>query len=113
MSGGTAYVLDEDGTFVSEKRVNREMVDVDPFEDPEDIETVRELIEEHRALTGSAVAERVLDDWENMTGKFVKIMPVDYKRVLENMKREEREREIEMAQAAEALDPIAGEVSNG
>jgi glutamate synthase (NADPH/NADH) large chain/glutamate synthase (ferredoxin) len=77
MSGGIAYVLDEDGTFAS--RCNPELVGLDPLE-AEDADELRALVEEHRARTGSAVAERLLADWD--PARFVKVMPHDYKRAL-------------------------------
>jgi glutamate synthase (NADPH/NADH) large chain len=80
MSGGIAYVYDPTGTFPH--RVNREMVDLDPLED-EDVEWLRDILRKHLAETGSAVATRILDRWHNEVRRFVKIMPKDYKRVLE------------------------------
>ncbi|HUA73218.1 MAG TPA: glutamate synthase large subunit [Solirubrobacteraceae bacterium] len=81
MSGGVAYVLDEHGAFAD--RCNMGMVG---FEAPsaEDAAELRELIEEHAERTGSPVAARVLDGFEELLGKgaFVKVMPHDYKRVL-------------------------------
>jgi glutamate synthase domain-containing protein 3 len=79
MSGGIAYVLDADGSFPT--RCNTELVGFDPLEDS-DVETVRALVEEHLARTGSAVAQRILDDWEAALPSFVKVMPHDYKRAL-------------------------------
>jgi glutamate synthase (NADPH/NADH) large chain len=79
MSGGIAYVLDEDGTFPT--RVNPEMVDLDPLDDA-DREFLHERVERHLAETDSAVARRLLDDWDATLGRFRKIMPRDYKRVL-------------------------------
>ncbi|HEV8295663.1 MAG TPA: glutamate synthase large subunit [Acidimicrobiales bacterium] len=80
MSGGMAYVFDEDGTFA--RRVNGEMVDLDPL-DEEDEEWVRERISVHVAETASAVGTRVLARWLQDRERFVKVMPQDYKRVLE------------------------------
>ncbi|HEX2039800.1 MAG TPA: glutamate synthase large subunit [Acidimicrobiales bacterium] len=80
MSGGIAYVYDADGTFPH--RVNREMVDLDPMED-EDVEWLRDILRKHLAETGSAVATPILDRWHNEVRRFVKVMPKDYKRVLE------------------------------
>jgi glutamate synthase (NADPH/NADH) large chain/glutamate synthase (ferredoxin) len=81
MSGGVAYVLDEDGTFA--KRCNMGMVG---FEVPSaaDALELRAMVEEHQLRTGSPVAARVLADWEELLGggAFVKVMPHDYKRVL-------------------------------
>ncbi|MBI1733856.1 MAG: glutamate synthase large subunit [Candidatus Rokubacteria bacterium] len=80
MSGGVAYVLDVDGDFRT--RVNPGMVDIEPFERPEDIQLVRDLVTRHVRLTRSAYARRILDEWVAMRPRFVKIMPRDYKRVL-------------------------------
>ena len=88
MSGGIAFVLDEDDTFVS--RVNPEMVDIDPMSDDE-IEWLQDRIQRHQAETGSAVAEQLLADWATSVTKFKKVMPRDYKRVLEAMARAERD----------------------
>jgi glutamate synthase (NADPH/NADH) large chain/glutamate synthase (ferredoxin) len=97
MSGGIAYILDPEGAFPG--RCNTEMVDLEEPDDA-DLEEVRALIEEHRERTGSTVAERVLSDWASLTGAWVKVMPVDYKRVL-------RER----AEEAEKASVDAGEPS--
>ncbi|HEV7677573.1 MAG TPA: glutamate synthase large subunit [Candidatus Dormibacteraeota bacterium] len=79
MSGGVAYVLDEEGTFA--ERCNHGMVELESLDD-EDLEALRSLLQRHRDYTGSGVAERVLLDWDRAVQKFVKVMPVDYKRVL-------------------------------
>ena len=93
MSGGVAYVYDIDGDFAS--KCNRGTVDLDPVEADEDIAELLELIELHKEYTGSAVAERVLEAWPDVLGKFVKVMPTDYKRVL----RERRSHDEEMESA--------------
>ena len=82
MSGGIAYVLDPDGTFAT--RCNPELVEFEPLE-AEDVATIRGLVEEHLALTGSALAGRVLDEWQLQLPLFVKVMPRDYKRALEDL----------------------------
>lgn len=79
MSGGVAYVFDEDGDF--KPKCNREMVDFDLIES-EDIQLLNTAISNHHKLTGSAVAEAMLNDWESTLAKFVKVMPRDYKAVL-------------------------------
>jgi len=81
MSGGVAYVLDEDGGFAA--RCNMGMVGFEALA-PEDVSELRALIEEHLARTASPVAARVLADWDGLLGRgaFVKVMPHDYKRVL-------------------------------
>nr|WP_322744748.1 glutamate synthase large subunit [Phormidium sp. LEGE 05292] len=84
MSGGVAYILDETGDFAT--RCNTQMADIEPL-DEEDIETIHQMIQKHREYTGSQKAAKVLDNWEEMVFKFVKVMPRDYKRVLECLKR--------------------------
>ena len=81
MSGGVAYVLDEAGDF-AENRCNREMVDIEPMTDPKDVAELRQMVENHLRYTQSGVAKRVLDAWEGMLRRFIKVMPVDYKRAL-------------------------------
>ncbi len=88
MSGGIAYVLDEAGDFI-ETRCNQEMVDFDPLED-EDLDFLRDRVEKHIALTGSPKAERLLADWDNTVKKFVKVIPVDYKKALAMLADEQR-----------------------
>ena len=87
MSGGVAYVWDQDGEF--NLRCNLELVDLEKVEAEEDAEELRELISEHHQRTGSTVADKVLSDWDNTLSQFVKVMPRDYKRVLEEMKNAE------------------------
>jgi glutamate synthase (NADPH/NADH) large chain len=81
MSGGTAYVFDRDQTFRA--RLNPEMVELEPLVDESDLYLVYGLIEDHVRLTGSAVGKKLLDNWELMVPRFVKVMPVDYRRVLQ------------------------------
>ncbi len=81
MSGGIAYVYDPDGDFPI--RCNLEMVDLEPLEEPEDLDLVRGLMERHREYTGSTVADRLLRQWPKVAAKFVKVMPKDYKRALQ------------------------------
>jgi glutamate synthase (NADPH/NADH) large chain len=113
MSGGIAYVLDEDGTF--EQRCNMAMVDLEPIAAEEermnrsshqsgdlaghglvdlqrdmtrfDAERLRQLIENHRHYTGSERARLILENWDEYLPKFVKVMPVEYRRALEDMAR--------------------------
>ncbi len=79
MSGGVAYVLDEAGAFPA--RCNRQIVELET-PTTEDLEEVRRLVAEHGERTDSSVAARVLRDWEGLTGAWVTVMPVDYKRAL-------------------------------
>jgi glutamate synthase (NADPH) large chain len=112
MSGGVAYVFDEDRSFA--KRCNLSMVDLEPVEEEEDLmerlhhhggdlefkgridvadmtrhdeERLRALIENHLAYTDSAVAKAMLEDWANYRTRFVKVMPVEYRRALREMEK--------------------------
>jgi glutamate synthase (ferredoxin) len=85
MSGGIAYVLDERGDFPA--RVNLQMVGLEKLESPEEVAEVRALVEKHLAHTASSRARRVLDDWERMVPRFVKVMPNDYRRMLACIRR--------------------------
>ncbi|KRQ20113.1 MULTISPECIES: glutamate synthase large subunit [Mycobacteroides] len=80
MSGGVAYVYDPAKQLVD--NLNDEMVDVDAL-DPDDEQVLRSLIEKHVAATDSAVGQRILADWSGQSDSFVKVMPRDYRRVLE------------------------------
>ena len=79
MSGGVAYVYDKENKFSD--YCNMELVDFDEMEF-EDIETLKELIENQYKYTGSTVAKAILDDWEKALARFIKVMPRDYKRIL-------------------------------
>ena len=80
MRGGIAYILDENSSF--RDRCNMGMVELEDLKASEDIAELKALIEKHALYTDSAVAKRVLADWDTYLGKFVKVMPTDYKRVL-------------------------------
>jgi glutamate synthase (ferredoxin) len=67
------------------------MVDLEALEDPEDIQTVREMIRKHSEYTRSTLARKVLANWDRMLSKFVKVMPRDYKRAISAMKRAQAE----------------------
>ncbi len=85
MSGGVAYVLDEDGAFPA--RCNLDLVELETL-GADDLGLVADLVAEHGRRTGSAVAERVLDRWEQTAGCWVKVMPRDYKRALRELARQ-------------------------
>jgi glutamate synthase (NADPH/NADH) large chain len=77
MSGGIGYVLDLDPALI-----NQEMVDLDrPTND--DLRWLRDVVEKHHELTGSAIAASLLGDWPRRSAAFTKVMPRDYQRVLE------------------------------
>jgi glutamate synthase (ferredoxin) len=85
MSGGIAYILDETGDFAS--RCNLQLVGLGKIEDADEIEEVWKLIQRHQAYTKSERAAKILADWKNFVPKFVKVLPKDYARVLESLKR--------------------------
>jgi len=95
MSGGSAFIYDESGDFPS--RCNLEMVDLEPLREPEDVDLVRDLLIQHAGYTGSTVAAQILSDWDWAVEKFVKVMPIDYRRVLEEQKK---------LQAAQTPEPV-------
>ena len=81
MSGGIAYVYDHDDDFIT--RCNLGMVVLEKVETAEDTAELKGLIERHQDKTDSSVAARILESWDDSLPKFIKVMPVDYKRVLE------------------------------
>jgi glutamate synthase (NADPH/NADH) large chain len=100
MSGGLAFVYDPDETFV--RRLNFEMVDLDPLEQ-EDIEWLRATLRTHQSETDSSVAARILARWHEEVRNFKKVFPKDYKRVLEAMRTaEEQGRDVDEAIMASA-----------
>jgi len=80
MSGGVAYVLDGDGGFAS--RCNKQMVGLGAPQQDE-LAFVKRMVERHAELTASALARRVLDRWGDTAGKLVRVMPNDYRRMLD------------------------------
>jgi glutamate synthase domain-containing protein 3 len=84
MSGGVAYVWDPEERFL--EHCNLGMVELERAETDDDVEELKQLVELHQALTGSTVAAEVLDNWEETLPQFVKVMPTDYKRVLQETK---------------------------
>jgi glutamate synthase domain-containing protein 2/glutamate synthase domain-containing protein 1/glutamate synthase domain-containing protein 3 len=85
MSGGTAYVFDKTGQFAA-ACCNLEMVELDDLQE-EDHRWLRILIGNHQQYTGSTRAGRILDEWPKALDGFIKVMPVDYKRALQNKQR--------------------------
>ncbi len=85
MSGGIAYVLDEEGDF--QARCNRSMVGLHPLDDPEEIEKIRWMVRRHADLTQSQKAWKVLALWDSILRKFVKVLPHDFKRALDAEKK--------------------------
>src|SRR5207344_3301586 len=94
MSGGFAYVLDEDSQF--EKRCNLEMVELESL-NAEDAAFVADLLERHHELTRSEKAKRLLTKWEKTLSKFVKVVPIEYRRVLQELERQRAEKSSPVA----------------
>jgi glutamate synthase (NADPH/NADH) large chain/glutamate synthase (ferredoxin) len=84
MSGGIAFILNEDGKF--ESRCNMGMVELEKVMAADDKLILWEMVTAHFTYTGSRKAKLVLDAWEVFLPKFLKIMPIDYKRVLAERK---------------------------
>jgi glutamate synthase (ferredoxin) len=85
MSGGIAYVLDEAGDFAT--RCNKELVGLEKLADPDEIEEIWKLVQRHQACTTSERAAKILGDWKNLVPKFVKVLPKDYARVLQSLRK--------------------------
>ncbi|HEX9062643.1 MAG TPA: glutamate synthase large subunit, partial [Clostridia bacterium] len=85
MSGGVAYVLDTEGDF--EAKCNKEMVEIERLTESDEISEVKGMIEKHLKYTNSTVAGKVLDSWQETVKKFVKVIPKDYKRMQQAIKR--------------------------
>jgi glutamate synthase (NADPH/NADH) large chain len=80
MSGGIAYVWNKDGNF--DYFCNMEMVELSLVEEAVDNKELYDLIEAHARYTGSVVAKEMLADWDNYVDQFIKVMPIEYKKVL-------------------------------
>jgi glutamate synthase (NADPH/NADH) large chain len=85
MSGGVAYVFDPQQNFRT--RCNLEMVELEPLADDSDLWLVRGLVEDHVRFTGSPRGKKLLDNWDHVAARFVKVMPIEYRRVLEQRRR--------------------------
>ncbi|MGB7345616.1 MAG: glutamate synthase, partial [Pirellulaceae bacterium] len=84
MSGGIAYIWDRNGDF--NLNCNLATVELEKIESAEEEAEVKEMITRHHQFTGSAVAKQALDDWDGFMAKCVRVMPTDFKRVLQQMK---------------------------
>jgi glutamate synthase domain-containing protein 3 len=95
MSGGIAYVWDIEGRFRS--NCNKETVHLDGVDSEPDIREIKHLVEWHERYTGSTLAKHVLADWDHLVDQFVKVMPKDYKRVLEERMKHDEEVEVKIS----------------
>ncbi len=91
MSGGIAYVFDQTGLF--DEKCNLDMIDLELVHTGEDEQKLKTMIEAHLAYTGSSRAKAILENWETSRGHFIKVFPMEYKRVLGMMSREDVETE--------------------
>jgi glutamate synthase (NADPH/NADH) large chain len=82
MSGGIAWVYNPEGTFA--ENCNTEMVDLDPLS-VQDEEQILTLLRKHITLTGSKLAQQILNNWNEASTQFVKVYPREYKKVLEKL----------------------------
>ncbi len=85
MSGGIAYVLDEAGDFAT--RVNRQMVELEKLTDADETEEVWKLVQRYQTYTKCGRVAKILANWQSFTGQFVKVIPKDYQRVLQSLKK--------------------------
>jgi glutamate synthase domain-containing protein 2/glutamate synthase domain-containing protein 1/glutamate synthase domain-containing protein 3 len=100
MSGGVAYVFDEHQLF--DTLCNLDMVELESLWQDEDQRVLLDLLNRHYRWTGSVQAKRILDNWVEMSGKFVKVMPIDYRKALEKI----RERERASGEESEATEEV-------
>jgi len=96
MSGGIAYVLDETGNF--DFYCNRGLVDLVPVEDKSDISELQSMINTHQLYTQSLLASKILTNWEEYLPQFVKVIPFEYKKVLEEEKLKELQRKLQLTE---------------
>jgi glutamate synthase domain-containing protein 3 len=89
MSGGIAYVYDKRHRF--DAYCNLDMIDLETLTDPKDIEELKAMIEKHLKYTGSVKAKEILDNWESELPRFVKVFPMEYRRILGQMMKEDEE----------------------
>ncbi|OWZ34645.1 glutamate synthase (NADPH/NADH) [Cryptococcus neoformans c45] len=106
MSGGIAYVLDMAHSFAP--KVNMSTIELGPVSDPQEVAELRSLIEDHRHYTGSEIADRVLRNFHHLLPMFVRVMPLDYKRVLE----QEAQRAAEEKKRQSVIDLIPSQTAS-
>lgn len=113
MSGGIAYVLDLNAEF--KPKCNMELVDLEHVNETEEVAWLLATIDEHRARTGSSIADRVLKNWNRFLPKFVKVMPRDYKAALAKAKAAVKAIEPvkKLDVVTEALEPLLIDIEDG
>jgi len=96
MSGGIAYVLDEEGNF--DYFCNKGLVELSPVEDKSDVVELQEMISKHLTHTQSSVASKILTNWETYLPMFVKVIPFEYKKVLQEQKLKELQKKLQLTE---------------
>ncbi len=96
MSGGIAYVLDVNGDF--DYYCNKGLVELSPVEDKADIRELQDLINKHLINTQSTLASKILTNWDEYLPKFVKVIPFEYKKVLEELKLQELQKKLQLTE---------------
>ena len=96
MSGGIAYVLDEEGNF--DYFCNKGLVELSPVEDKADIKELQKMISNHLVNTQSSVASKILTNWEAYLPMFVKVIPFEYKKVLQEQKLKELQKKLQLTE---------------
>jgi glutamate synthase (NADPH/NADH) large chain len=104
MSGGIAYVLNVDGDF--DFYCNMGMVELSLVEDRNDAKELKSLITRHHEFTGSPLAERILGDWDHYIDQFIKVVPYEYKKVLEEEKIAALKEKIDMMEKDVEHNPV-------
>jgi glutamate synthase (NADPH/NADH) large chain len=96
MSGGIAYVLDQEGNF--EYFCNKGLVELGPVEDKADVIELQDMINKHLLYTQSTMAAKILTNWDEYLPKFVKVIPFEYKKVLEENKLRELVAKLQLSE---------------
>jgi len=102
MSGGIAYVLNIDGNFAY--FCNRSMVELEPALEYDDQEFIRGYLQKHILYTGSAIAQRVLNHWHEYMPRFIKVIPIEYKQILQEQQLQETKKLLAYIQEEESLE---------
>jgi glutamate synthase (NADPH/NADH) large chain len=97
MSGGIAYVLNMEGKL--DYFCNKSLVSLEPVENLQDVHELQGMIHEHLLLTQSSVASKILTNWEEYLPHFVKVIPYEYKKVLEEKKLSKIRRKLKSTQS--------------
>jgi glutamate synthase (NADPH/NADH) large chain len=96
MSGGIAYVLDINGDF--DYYCNKDMVELSGLTDYKDVRELQDMIAKHLFYTKSPLAEKILTNWETYLPRFVKVMPLEYKKVLNEQKIQEINKKLKIVE---------------